>query len=103
VQTDVPSDAVVNGNTVVMRSDVSTGWMNKFGIPSVKAVGISIVDGSRIKSETWYYPFASLAKFVEGCARMPEVAMPSLPCGEVIPMLRAHTERFIAEGVAEKE
>jgi hypothetical protein len=39
----------------------------------------------------------------QACHDKPEVLVPTRPCSEVMPFLRAHTERLVAEGIAIKE
>jgi hypothetical protein len=94
---------MVKDNTVVLNNKVSTAWLIKFGFAGMPVYEIMRMDGDRIASVIAYYPASSLLKMEQACRDKPEVAVPTRPCGEVMPMLRAHTERLAAEGIAEWE
>jgi hypothetical protein len=93
----------VNDNTVVMYNNVSTIWLTKFGFAGMPVYEIMRMDGNHITSLIGYYPISSLLKMEQACRDKPEVTVPTRPCAEVLPFLRAHTERLINEGIAAKE
>jgi hypothetical protein len=92
-----------NDHTVTLTNNVSTAWLTQFGLTGMLVYEILQVDGSQITSLIAYYPVSSLLKMEQVCHDNPQVLMPTRPCGEVMPFLRAHTERLIAEGIARKE
>jgi hypothetical protein len=94
---------MVKDNTVALYNKVSTAWLVKFGFAGMPVYEIMRVDGDRITSVIAYYPISSLLKMEQACRDKPEVTVPTRPCGEVMPMLRAHTERLAAEGIAKWE
>ena len=93
----------VKDHTATLTNNVSTVWLTQFGFTGMPVYEIMHVDGNQITSVIAYYPVSSLLKMEQACRDKPQVLVPTRPCGEVMPMLRAHTERVIAEGVAERE
>jgi hypothetical protein len=93
---------MVKGDTVILSNNVSTSWLIKFGFTGMPVYEIVHVDGNQITSLIAYYPISPLLKMEQACRDKPDVTVPTRPCAEVMPMLRAHTERLIAEGSAEK-
>jgi hypothetical protein len=93
----------VKDQTVTLTNNVSTVWLTQFGFAGMQVYEILHVDGNQITSLIAYYPVSSLFKMEQACRDKPQVLVPTRPCGEVMPMLRAHTERVIAEGIAERE
>jgi len=100
---NVSSPDAVNGNVVVLRNQVSTSWLTKFGLSPIPAIATATVEGSRLKSWISYYPVSSLVKMEQACREKPEVLVPRLPCKEIMPRLRAHTEGLMAQGMAARE
>jgi hypothetical protein len=94
---------MVKDNTTTLYNDVSTVWITKFGFAGMPVYEIMGVDGNRITSVIAYYPVSSLLKMEQACRDKPEVTVPTRPCAEIMPVLRAHTEHLIAEGIAERE
>jgi hypothetical protein len=94
---------MVKDNTVTLSNNVSTAWITKFGFAGMGVYEIMQVDGTRITSLIAYYPISSLLKMEQACLDKPEVTVPTRPCSEVMPILRAHTERLIAEGIAGRD
>jgi hypothetical protein len=92
----------VKGDTVTLSNNVSTAWLTKFGFSGMPVYEIVQVDGNQIASLIAYYPISSLLRMEQACREKPEVTVPTRPCDEVMPVLRAHTERLIAEGRAER-
>ena len=92
----------VKDDTVILSNNVSTAWLTRFGFTGMPVYEIVHVDGNQIASLIAYYPISSLLRMEEACRGKPDVPVPTHPCGEVMPILRAHTERLIAEGSAEK-
>ena len=92
---------MVKDNTVTLYNNVSTAWLTKFGFAGMPVYEIMHLDGNRITSLIGYYPVSSLLKMEQACRDKPQVMVPTRPCGEVMPILRAHTERLAAEGIAE--
>jgi hypothetical protein len=92
---------MVKGNTVILNNNVSTAWLVKFGFTGMPVFEIVHVDGDHIVSLVAYYPISSLLRMEQACRDKPDVTVPIRPCSEVMPMLRAHTERLISEGSAE--
>ncbi len=92
----------VKDDTVVLSNNVSTAWLTRFGFGGMPVYEIVRVGGNQITSLIAYYPISSLLKMEQACREKPDVTVPTRPCGEVMPMLRGHTERLIAEGSAEK-
>jgi hypothetical protein len=93
----------VKGHTVTLTSNVSTAWLTQFGFTGMPVYEIVQVEGNQITSVIAYYPIPSLLRMEQACHEKPQVLVPTRPCGEVMPNLRAHTERLTAEGVAMKE
>jgi hypothetical protein len=89
-------------DTVILTNNVSTAWLTRFGFTGMPVYEIVHVSGNQITSLIAYYPISSLLRMEEACRGKPDVTVPTRPCGEVMPILRAHTERLIAEGSAEK-
>jgi hypothetical protein len=94
---------IVKDNTIILTNNVSTVWLSRFGFSGMPVYEIMRVDGNQITSLIAYYPVSSLLKMEQACRDKPEVTVPTRPCAEVMPKLRAHTERLIAEGIAESE
>ena len=95
--------ASVEDGTVVLKNNVSTHWITQFGFTGMPVYEILQVEGSQITSVIGYYPASSLRKIEQACRDNPQVLVPTRPCGEVMPFLRAHTERLIAAGIAIKD
>jgi hypothetical protein len=93
----------VNDHAVTLTNKVSTAWLNKFGFTGMPVYEIVQVEGNQIASVIGYYPVSSLLKIEQACHDNPKVLVPTRPCGDVMPHLRAHTERLIADGIAIKE
>jgi hypothetical protein len=94
--------AAVKDDTVILSNNVSTAWLTRFGFTGMPVYEIVHVGGNQITSLIAYYPISSLLRMEQACREKPDVTVPTRPCGEVMSMLRAHTERLIAEGSAEK-
>ena len=96
-----PSDAPYR---CVLRTPIlSTAWLTQFGFTGMPVYEIMQVDGNQITSVIGYYPLSSLLRMERACQEKPQVLVPTRPCAEVMPNLRAHTERLTAEGIATRE
>jgi hypothetical protein len=93
----------VKDHIVTLTNNVSTKWLTEFGFTGMPVYEIVQVDGGQITSVIAYYPLSSLLKMERACHDKPQVLVPTRPCGEVMPFLRAHTERLAADGVAIEE
>jgi hypothetical protein len=93
----------VKDHTVTLTNNVSTVWLTQFGFAGMPVYEILQADGTQIASLIAYYPISSLLRMEQACHDKPLVLVPTRPCGEVMPFLRAHTERLTAEGIAIKE
>jgi hypothetical protein len=91
------------GPIVILVNNVSTAWLAQFGFAGMPVYEILQMEGNQITSVIGYYPLSSLLKIDQACHSNPQVLVPTRPCAEVMPFLRAHTERLIAEGIAIKE
>ncbi len=103
VRFDMPPDAMVKGDTVRFRLNVTTRWLVELGISPTPVIHVAAVDGNRIKAWYAYYPQRSLAAIKQACDAKPDVLAPTRPCGETVAVMQANLDQLVAKGLAQEE